>query len=508
MKIFIIPSSKTAVLILLWIIAMSPVSDSQDNIKRPNVAGQFYTSNERKLSNEIDRYIKDADVDIYDKNIDVLISPHAGYMYSGGVAGYGFKAVSQGKYSTIVIIAPRHRSDFRGIAIWPEGGFETPMGIADIDTDMTKALLAANKGIQHLPEVFDIEHSLEVQIPFLQKTFKDFKIVPLLMGVVNYQDCQRLAQSLHQVIGDRQDVLIVASTDMSHYHPGDQAESMDQVTLKTIEAMDVEHLWNQITNRKMELCGFSAVVTSVQYAKLRSAHNVDVLKYAHSGDVTGDNSRVVGYTAIVLHKNGKDSVNGASEEKKVKPLNLDQKKKLVEIAKDAIHTYVNTGKKFELKFKDPRLSEMEGAFVTIHKHGQLRGCIGHIIGQQPLIQTVRDVAISAAVHDRRFKPLTKSELKDIDVEVSVLSKPWRIYNTDEIELGTHGVIVSRGPLNRGVYLPQVATETGWSKEKFLSNLCQHKAGLPADAWKDPMNTVIEIFTADVFDEKDVGLDSE
>jgi len=151
---------------------------------------------------------------------------------------------------------------------------------------------------------------------------------------------------------------------------------------------------------------------------------------------------------------------------------------------------------------DARLSEAEGAFVTLHKGGQLRGCIGNIIGQKPLYLTVRDMAIAAASSDPRFRPVSKAELPDLEIEISVLSKPWKAKSADEIQMGVHGVIVSRGWMQRGVFLPQVATETGWNREEFLSQLCAQKAGLPADAWKDP-KTTLEIFTATVFSEQDI-----
>ena len=156
----------------------------------------------------------------------------------------------------------------------------------------------------------------------------------------------------------------------------------------------------------------------------------------------------------------------------------------------------------DVKEADARLSWEEGAFVTLHKNGNLRGCIGNIIGRKPLYQTVRDMAISSATQDPRFPPVTSDELDDIDVEVSVLSKPKVIASVDEIELGVHGVIVSQGPFHSGVFLPQVAEETQWTKEEFLSHLCSQKANLPADCWKD-QKTKIEIFTADVFSETDV-----
>jgi AmmeMemoRadiSam system protein A len=154
-----------------------------------------------------------------------------------------------------------------------------------------------------------------------------------------------------------------------------------------------------------------------------------------------------------------------------------------------------------VKESDPRLKEEEGAFVTIHRKGSLRGCIGNILGRQPLYLTIRDMAVAAASEDPRFPPVTAAELSVIDIEISVLSKPKVIKDVSEIKLGTHGVIVSRDAWHYGVFLPQVATETGWTKEEFLSELCSQKAHLPPDAWQDP-RTKIEIFSADVFSEKD------
>lgn len=171
----------------------------------------------------------------------------------------------------------------------------------------------------------------------------------------------------------------------------------------------------------------------------------------------------------------------------------------MEIARKSIETYLKTGKILELSESDPALLEEMGAFVTLHERGDLRGCIGNLVGNQPLYLTIRDMAIEAATGDPRFLPVKPSELKDIEIEISALSPLQRIDSTDKIQLGTHGVLVKKG-FRSGVFLPQVATETGWSKEEFLSNLCAHKAGLSPDAWKDK-STEIYIFSAEVFSEK-------
>jgi AmmeMemoRadiSam system protein A len=180
-------------------------------------------------------------------------------------------------------------------------------------------------------------------------------------------------------------------------------------------------------------------------------------------------------------------------------LNKAQQEQLLKIARQTIESYLSTRKKPDFKITDKDLQEEQGAFVTLHENGQLRGCIGNIIGHQPLWETVRDMAVESATGDPRFSPLTKEELENIAIEISVLTKPERVKSADEIIMGTHGVIVRRG-FASGVFLPQVATETGWSKEEFLSSLCSHKAGLPADAWKDK-STELYIFSAQVFGEK-------
>ena len=180
-------------------------------------------------------------------------------------------------------------------------------------------------------------------------------------------------------------------------------------------------------------------------------------------------------------------------------LNKTQRKRLLEIARSSIETYLRTGKKLEVNETDPLLLKVMGAFVTLNERSELRGCIGSLVGSEPLYLTVRDMAVEAATQDPRFNPVGLEELKNIDIEVSVLSPMERIVNSDEIQLGVHGVLVRKG-LRSGVFLPQVATETGWSKEEFMSNLCLYKAGLAADAWKDK-STEIYVFTAEVFSEK-------
>lgn len=490
-------------LILSVLIPLNAAFADGPVMKEPNVAGQFYPDNPQELSQMLDGFLSTAKPPASSEKIHLLFAPHAGYVYSGGVAAFSYDAVKNNSYSTIVIIGPSHYFDFEGASVWKEGKFKTPLGEIPIDEEFAAQLMQADPDLSFNRDVYEREHSLEVQMPFLQKTFSDFKIVPILMGQPDLKVCRNLSQALQKIIGDRDDVLIVISTDMSHYHDAAFAETMDHQTLETIKTLNGERLFTLCLLRKMELCGFTSAVTGLMYARDKGWNHVNVLKYAHSGDVTGDNERVVGYSAIVFTKGDPPPANSAqSDGGSLTGLTNEQKKKLLELTKGTITEYVKNGKTLQVKEVDPRLSSTEGAFVTIHKNGSLRGCIGSIIGRGPLYLTVRDMAIAAASADPRFKPVTPDELDSLEVEISVLSLPQPVNNPDEIILGTHGVILRRGNDHQGVFLPQVATETGWSKEEFLSQLCSQKAGLSRDCWKSG-DVSVEVFTAEVFSDADI-----
>lgn len=464
-----------------------------EDVKQPNVAGAFYPDNPVVLSEMIDKCLQDANPQTLEGEIFALISPHAGYDFSGSVAAYGYKLIKNRGYKTVVIIGPSHYSGFYGISVYPQGAFRTPLGDVFIDAEFTGKLIDATADIKFIPQAFQREHSVEVQIPFLQKALTAFKIVPIIMGQVDFGLCQELANRLVSLIGNRKDVLVIASTDMYHGYDYDEAEAIDRFTLSVLEEMNPQKLYNKISEGTAQFCGGNGVVVTMLTAKGLGHNKLKVLKYANSAQITNRKVKgvwTVGYTSCVIDREkGEEAM-----------LNKDQRKRLLGIARNSIDTYLKTGKKLELTEQDPVLNKKMGAFVTLHERGELRGCIGNLVGSQPLYLTVRDMAVEAAVGDPRFPPVKKEELKDIAIEISALSELERIADPLSIELGVHGVLVRRG-FNSGVFLPQVATETGWAKEEFLSNLCSHKAGLSADAWKDKA-TEIYVFTAEVFSEND------
>jgi len=508
-------------ILLLFILTLNPKPSTLNcfaqEVKQPNVAGAFYPDNPQELSQMIDNFLIAANPESVEGDILALISPHAGYGFSGQTAAFGYKLIQKKPYKTVVVIGPSHYFGFSGVSVYPEGIFRTPLGDLVIDKEFTQQLLNQDKEIFFEPRAFAKEHSIEVQLPFLQKVLSDFsatknggpanpygwKIVPIVMGDCPLLTCQKLASLLKAAIGNRRDVLIVASTDMYHGYDYEETEVTDNLTLSSLKNMDAEGLYYGLREGKFQLCGGFPVVTTIILAKQLGHDKLKVLKHTNSAVVTAKMVKglwTVGYGSCVIDQ---EKACLPEQVRESDMLNKNQRKRLLEIARSSIETYLKTGKKLQVTETDPVLLKEMGAFVTLHEHGELRGCIGNLIGSQPLYLTIRDMAVEAAVGDPRFPPVELSELKSIEIEISALSPMQRIDDPEKIQLGVHGVLVRRG-FNSGVFLPQVATETGWSKEEFLSNLCAHKAGLSPDAWKDK-STEIYIFTAEVFSEKELSL---
>ena len=476
-------------------------SSAQD-IKLPNVAGSFYPDNPQELSAMIDGFLAAANPAPLSGEIFALVEPHAGYGFSGATAAFGYKLIQGKPYHTVVVIAPSHQYGFSGVSVYPQKAFRTPLGDVEIDTEFTGKLLNRDKDIVFDPAAFQKEHSLEVELPFLQKTLTGFKIVPIVMGDCTLEMCRKLAALLKEAINTRKDVLIIASTDMYHGYDYEEADKIDNATLSYLKNMDAEGLYGGFREGKAQLCGGFGVVVAIMTAKQLGHDSLSVLKHTNSAEVTGKMVKgiwTVGYSSCAIDSS--DTLPAQDKNGEGAMFNKVQRKRLIDIARSSIEQYLKTGKKIELTENDPVFVRELGAFVTLNEHGELRGCIGHMIGDGPLYLTIRDMAIEAAVHDPRFPPVTVSELKDIGIEISVLSPLERVYSADKIEMGKHGVLVRRG-FSSGVFLPQVATETGWSKEEFLSQLCAQKAGLSPDAWKDPA-TEIYIFSAEVFSEHEL-----
>lgn len=466
-------------------------------IREPAVAGAFYSDNPEILSRDIKQYLENAKKEKVEGEIIALVSPHAGYVYSGPVAAYAYKLIEGKTFDSVVVVAPSHRSIFKGASLYDRGGYKTPLGLVPIDTELSKKMMEKRKELQFLPEVHSQEHSLEVQIPFLQVVLKSFKLVPIVMEPYwSWETCQSLASAIAEAVKGK-NVLLVASTDLSHFHSYDKAVELDKIVLNHIERFDPEGLNRDLKKGRCEACGGGPLISIMLAAKALGANKGKALKYLNSGDVTGDRSRVVGYAAGVFYKAGV-GIEKMKEEKRAGVdlgLNAQEKKSLHHIAKTVIENKVRGKAVPEFKIESPILKENRGAFVTIQKRGQLRGCIGYIEGHGPLHKTIEEMAEAAAFRDPRFTPVTEKELPEIEIEISVLTPLKKIIDVNEIQVGKHGIIIKKGGFS-GVLLPQVATDYGWDRKTFLEHTCQ-KAGLPPNAWKDK-DTEIYIFSADIF----------
>lgn len=476
--------------------------EQQKEIRKPAVAGQFYPADPEELSKQVGNFLKRAKLADIEGQILGVIAPHAGYMYSGWVAAQAFKQLIGKKFDVVVVISPSHVEWFEGSSVYTGAGYETPLGVVPVDVELAREIASVNKRVYtsdkgHQQErLFRREHAIEVELPFLQVVLGKFKLIPIVMGTQSYEDCRALAGALVKALRGKKP-LIVASSDLSHYHPYDEACKMDGKLIKYIENYDYRGFSKGLASKEIEACGGGPIIATMMAAQKLGANKVKVLLYANSGDITGDKSRVVGYIAAILYKELKQIKEG----KKVGVslgLTDEEKKELLKIARITIEKRVKGERVPPFTVTSKRLQEPRGAFVTIEKHGILRGCVGYVLPIKPLYQAVREMAEAAALKDYRFPPVTPDELDELEIEISALTVPKEIKDIDEIEVGKHGIIIEKGSYN-GLLLPQVATEYGWDRITFLEETCR-KAGLPRDAWKDK-DTRIMIFSAQVFGEE-------
>jgi len=477
--------------------------------REPAVAGAFYPGDKDELARMIQGFLDKASGERIE-NVRGLVCPHAGYQFSGQTAAFAYKQLIGRTYRTVIVMSPSHHSLFEGAYIAPVSGYKTPLGVVPLSGEA--ALLAkaapfsskpqfqmarpqwAKKAETPRPDQY--EHSLEVQVPFLQQTLKDFALVPIVFGEV---DPAAVAKALRERI-DAQ-TLIVASSDLSHFHADAEARELDAACVKAICDLDVTAL------KKQEACGKAPVLALLELAR-QNGWKAKLLDCRNSSAVTGDKTNVVGYAAIAFFDAGGSGMAaagaaGGGEQKAL--FGADERTWMLDLARRTLTEVVNGRAAPELIEKDvPEKIRGEGAcFVTLTMGGQLRGCIGHIVAVEPLYKSVRDNAQHAALEDYRFPTVRPEELKKIHIEISVLTKPEPLAfkGPDDLlkKLQPHkdGVVLKVG--GRGAtFLPQVWEQLP-DKEEFLSHLSQ-KAGMPAQAWREP-GTQVSIYHVEAFEEE-------
>ena len=454
--------------------------------RKPYAAGRFYSNNPTELKAQLLQFFAKAVEKKSGKTPLAIVVPHAGYVFSGGVAASAYNQIDPNqKFERIFIIGSSHVMSFPGASVYCSGNYETPLGIVPVDIELGKKLVAENKILSDYPEPHQNEHSIEVQLPFLQFHLKtDFKIVPIIIGS-GAETSQKLAEVLKPYLNEKN--LFIISSDFSHYPEYEDAKKADHTTAEAILSNKASNLiaaldgndQKNIPGLATSLCGWSSVLTLLYMTENIKDLKVDLLQYKNSGDSSyGEKDRVVGYCAISFTQGKvKDQVDGFS-------LSDQDKKNLLKIAREAITENIRNGKtpKVDQAQISAALKTPCGAFVTLTKNRSLRGCIGRFEPSDPLWKVVQSMAIAAATQDYRFDKVQDKEISQLHIEISVLSPLKRIHSIDEFELGKEGIYMKQGN-STGTFLPQVANSTGWSKEEFLGHCAEDKAGIGWNGWK-------------------------
>ena len=445
-------------------------------------AGRFYTGDAKELGEEVDSLLALHAKDRKYEHVAALIVPHAGYYFSGNVAAAAYQSIPDDvHYKRIFLLGPSHHEWLDGASVNTEFDYyNTPLGNVKVDVDTAKKLIETDSVFSYQPKAHDREHCLEVQLPFLQRRFDDVPpIVPIIISTNDFRKLQRIAEILKPYLTE--DNLFVVSSDFSHYPSYEDACQVDALTGKAVESGDVERFIAQLEensrsgmrNLATSACGELAIATLMLMMQ-DGGYEVKHLLYQNSGDIENhDHSRVVGYHAFAI-------LRIATQEF---VLSDDEKRILKDIALTSISDSLAGKPIAESTTLTATLKRKCGAFVSLHKQGRLRGCIGHFGEDVPLHEIVAEMARAAAFEDPRFIPVTKDELDEIDIEISVLTPMRRIQSLDEFQLHRHGIYIRKG-YRSGTFLPQVADEVNWTKEEFGGHCAQDKAGIGWDGWKE------------------------
>jgi AmmeMemoRadiSam system protein B/AmmeMemoRadiSam system protein A len=420
--------------------------------RNPVVAGQFYPGSATELRSMIKEMV---DEEAAKEEVIGLVVPHAGYIYSGPVTG---ATISRIKFKdTFIIIGPNHTGGGKPLSIMTEGTWKTPLGEVEIDSELGKQILAACKYLQEDYRAHQNEHSIEVQLPFLQYFKSDIKLVPIILSYASGDMYKEVGRALAKAIKElNREAVIIASSDMTHYEPQESARMKDTQAIEAMLDLNEDELLKRVREFNITMCGYAPAVSLICAAKELGATGAELVKYMTSGDTTNDYSSVVGYAGIIITR--------------MSPL--------VRLARETVETYVREGKipkpPEELT---PEMKEKAGVFVSIHKLGDLRGCIGTF---EPTTSNVAEEivinAISSATRDPRFPPIAPDELKDLDYSVDVLTSPEPIDGMEQLNPTKYGVIVQAG-WRRGLLLPDLE---GVDSVDYQIKICRQKAGITPD----------------------------
>jgi AmmeMemoRadiSam system protein B/AmmeMemoRadiSam system protein A len=520
---------------LMGILAFLPLpflfAAEQGRVRQSALAGRWYPADKGQLTKEIDGYLASAKKVELDGKIVGLICPHAGYMYSGSAAAVGYSLIKGKPIKRVIILAPSHYAAFHGASIMDVDFFRTPLGDVPLDKEAIKKL-RKNDLFGDYPNAQTEEHSIEIQLPFLQRTLKSFELIPVLVSDLSGVEYSELADVLKPFIDDS--TLVIASSDFTHQGPRfgyvpyktdkeNKIPELDHKAFSYIKKLDQKGFNSFVDESGATICGAKPIGVLIY---LMSGTEVADLDYYTSGNITNDWDNSVSYFSIAFFKsehkskskgdsgegigNEKTGIDSGKTNKEVKKevknmsdeLTKDEQKTALRLARDTLELWISKRKIPEDVEKNyditKTLNDNRGVFVTLNMGGDLRGCIGYVTGREPLFKGIMDNAVNASTYDPRFSPVEKDELDSIEIEISVMTPMVKAESVDEIKVGVHGLMMKNG-MRSGLLLPQVPVEWGWNRQEFLEHTCQ-KAGMNSNCWKDP-NTIIYKFTAQVFGEK-------
>ena len=453
------------------------------NIRPPAVAGAFYPQDPQELRSMVQGFL-DRAPQAGQGEPKAFVSPHAGYIYSGQVAAYGYKNLKKAPANTprrVIVLAPSHRSYLDGVSVGNYSAYQTPLGEVEID-QMAVNQLAAHPDVSRDPESHKMDHSLEVQLPFLQETLVNFRLVPVMFGDISGVQLADIIATCWQP-GD----MIIGSSDLSHFHPYDKAMELDQISHDAVLSRQPRKI------ESCEACGKTGISAILEIAR-RNKWQPSLANYCNSGDSAGDKSRVVGYATYLFYPDqGTGSIQPATNIGK-KPMADNSTASLPHpdlpgLVRRHLEKKLggeNGADAATLAKECPALDKMGATFITLTKGGALRGCIGSLVAHRPLAQDLLENGLCAAIKDPRFPPVTLEELATLRVEVSLLSEPEPLLYHDAEDLlaclkpGIHGVILKKDG-RQSTFLPQVWDQLP-DPITFLTHLCQ-KAGLSGDCWQ-------------------------
>ena len=493
-------------IILLSILTiMETYSQSNSTDRNPVVAGSFYEAEKEMLIKDLAGLFESCRKSQENWNVRAIISPHAGYVFSGKIAAAAYSAVpGNALYNNIFIIGSSHVMSFDGASVYNTGDFITPMGKVTVNREIANKLIKDNRVFNFPTKAHIEEHSIEVQLPLLQYYFKNKPmIVPIIIGTNNEKTVKQISQALRPWFTP--DNLFIISSDFSHYPPYKEAVETDKLTAMGILSDDPQTFLNtlkknsvkQIDGLVTSMCGWTSGLALLYLAENNKQLEFKLIDYCNSGNSpSGGKDRVVGYNAIALiekKQNGENKNTGKEEFSFTK----EEKSLLFSLVRKSIESKLYPQRSVpDEKAIPEKLMIPAGAFVTLKINGTLRGCIGRFFSSDPLFEVVKASAISSAFEDPRFSPITREEYKKTDIEITVLGPLKKINNINEIILGRHGIYIKKDSRS-GTMLPQVATENGWTREEFLGYTSHDKAGLGWEGWK---NADLYIYEGVVLDE--------